>query len=91
MSDFASVVEKYGINVAILVVSLFLCWYLIKHFMCFIKEANTERKAITEQYQHYLENHIHENTEAMKNVAQSMKDFQKDNSSEHKIIMEKLK
>jgi uncharacterized membrane-anchored protein YhcB (DUF1043 family) len=93
--DWTQIAEKFGmpaiITIAVIYTSYKLGkWVITKFFEKWENEMN-ERKAITNQYQGFLENHITEHTQAMKDLTQSIKDLAKDNNQAHQIIIEKLK
>lgn len=91
MQEIAGVIKDYGINAGILIIVIAFCWWLLKYTMKKSDEISNKFFAEVERHEHFLENHIHENTEAMKDIAQTIKDLNKDQCREHGLILEKLK
>ena len=90
METLYNSVKDFGIATAVSIFALGGCWWLVKRFMTFMNESNTERKLITERYETFMEVHIQKSSEAQNNLTQAIKDLNRDSCNEHRLIMNKL-
>lgn len=97
MNGLENTIKEFGLQVGLIIILLVFSWSILKwigtYFIRKMDEASAERKAITEKHEHFMENHIHESSEAMRNLFNSIKEFRNEmaqgfnmGSIEHKSI-----
>ena len=89
------ILREFGFTVAMAVTFLGVLVWIIKimltHFLGSIKEANTERKEMTNKFTGVIENHIKHNTEALKDLSFGFKDMKTDFGTKCNGVMNELR
>ena len=90
MEYIAEAIRVYGFQTGVTILALAFGWWMVKKFTCYMDKANEERKSITERYEHFMENHIHESTEAQQKLANSIDNLNKEICSGNQRVMDRL-